>query len=136
MSTSRGLREVAAGLVRRGGRLLVAQRRRGDTHPLKWEFPGGTVRPGETTWEAAAREIREELGLEVREAAYLGSCLDPPFRIHYHLADYVSGEVRLRAHEEARWVEPRELLGLDLLPGDRVLVERLIDAEGRGLTHV
>ena len=57
----------AAGLVRRGSEaLLVRSSRRG------WEFPGGEVEPGESVMDALAREIREETGVEVRPAAFVG----------------------------------------------------------------
>ncbi|MBV9266177.1 MAG: NUDIX domain-containing protein, partial [Acidobacteriaceae bacterium] len=52
---------VSAAISHRDGRVLVGQRRRADRHPLKWEFPGGKVEPGETPQQALARELREEL---------------------------------------------------------------------------
>ena len=41
---------VVAAVVERGGRLLICQRRRGGMFALKWEFPGGKMRAGETPW--------------------------------------------------------------------------------------
>ena len=55
---------VSAGVIQREGRILVGQRRRGDRHPLKWEFPGGKVEAGETPQQALVRELREELQIE------------------------------------------------------------------------
>ena len=46
------------------GKLLVCQRRRGDTFGLMWEFPGGKMQAGESAVEALARELREELGVD------------------------------------------------------------------------
>src|SRR5260370_3424669 len=54
---------VAAVIEREDRRLLIGQRRRDDTSPLKWEFPGGKVEEGERPQEALARELREELGV-------------------------------------------------------------------------
>ena len=56
------LRVVAAVIERADRRVLIGQRRRGDTSPLKWEFPGGKVRNGEELEAALARELNEELG--------------------------------------------------------------------------
>src|SRR5258708_36124548 len=53
---------VAAVIERSDRRLLIGQRRKGNTSPLKWEFPGGKVREGESPEVALARELQEELG--------------------------------------------------------------------------
>jgi len=53
---------VAAVIERSDRRLLIGQRRKGDTSPLKWEFPGGKVREGESPEVALARNCRRELG--------------------------------------------------------------------------
>lgn len=55
---------VVAALILRDSKILVCQRRRDDTHALQWEFPGGKVEPGETSEEALARELREELAVD------------------------------------------------------------------------
>ncbi len=55
---------VVAALIQQNGRLLICQRRRSDSLPLKWEFPGGKVRRGESPADALARELAEELGME------------------------------------------------------------------------
>ena len=62
-------RVAAAVIVRRDGRVLLAQRPAGKAYEGYWEFPGGKLEPGETPAAAPARELREELGLTVRRAA-------------------------------------------------------------------
>ncbi len=56
---------VVAAVIRRGSRILIAQRREGGERGGQWEFPGGKVESGESDPEALRREIREELGCEV-----------------------------------------------------------------------
>ncbi|MGH9695007.1 MAG: NUDIX domain-containing protein, partial [Bryobacteraceae bacterium] len=59
----RGPLLVSAALIVRDGEVLIGQRRRGDRHALKWEFPGGKVETGETPQEGLARELNEELAI-------------------------------------------------------------------------
>jgi len=60
---------VAAAVIERGGKVLLAQRPAGKVYAGYWEFPGGKLEGGETPREALVRELREELGLHVREAS-------------------------------------------------------------------
>ena len=57
--------QVVAAIIERAGAILVGQRTAQQSHPLKWEFPGGKVEPGEDPVAALAREVREELGCEL-----------------------------------------------------------------------
>jgi 8-oxo-dGTP diphosphatase len=100
----------------------------------KWSIPGGRVELGETTFEAAVREVREECSIEV-EIERVHYCVDNIIRdaeglIKYHfviidlLAKYVSGEIRAQSDAlECRWVTPQELLKLDISPMLRDMLE-------------
>ena len=57
------MKRVVAGLIVRDGKLLVCQRTRHQTMPLKWEFPGGKIEEGEQPRAALRRELEEELGI-------------------------------------------------------------------------
>jgi 8-oxo-dGTP diphosphatase len=92
------------GVVRRDGRVLLVQRARAP-HVGKWGFPGGVQELGETIFEAAARELREETGLEIEPVGTLTTLDvierddDGRVRTHYALinvlADWRSGEVSI-----------------------------------------
>ena len=58
------LRFVAAGLIVRGGQVLIGQRRPDQPMAMQWEFPGGKIEAGETAEQALARELDEELGIK------------------------------------------------------------------------
>ncbi|PYX43808.1 MAG: NUDIX hydrolase, partial [Acidobacteria bacterium] len=57
------MKRVVAGLIVKNGKLLVCQRTRHQTMPLKWEFPGGKIEEGEQPRNALRRELEEELGI-------------------------------------------------------------------------
>jgi 8-oxo-dGTP diphosphatase len=123
---------VVAGLIiGEDRRILITQRRADQALPLQWEFPGGKVEPGEAPVAALARELREELGVEVA----IGRIWDVLFHA-YPAFDLVmlvyacrlgAGEVP-RAVEVADlvWVPAGELPAWDILPADRPLVDRLV----------
>jgi len=120
--------DVLAAVIRKGDRFLVCRRPAGKRHPGLWEFPGGKAGTGESPAEAVARELREELGLELTRAGRsLLSLRDPgsPFVIHFLEAE-VRGTIRPTEHAEIRWVTRTELLDLPLAPADRAFAESLV----------
>jgi mutator protein MutT len=100
--------------IERDGRLLMV-RRALDPYAGCWEWPGGYMELGETPAQAAIREIREELAVEVRLTAVLGVYVDPwPNGDHVHVHTFVGeidGEPILDAHEllEYRWFDRDDL---------------------------
>jgi 8-oxo-dGTP diphosphatase len=93
-----------------------------------WEFPGGKVEPGETEEQAAVREIREELDLEIKVGVSLGPpvVISERYRLHVYLASIVAGEPVLREHAELRWFGRDELDESDWLVPDRPFVRELL----------
>ena len=121
---------VAAGVLFNNGRVLAAQRSVADRHPLKWEFPGGKVEPGEDARRALMRELREELDVEATVGKMLrrsthrypdGLCVDITF-IHVTAIDR---EPTNQVFADLRWVLIEELHVLDFLAGDRAFVGAL-----------
>lgn len=115
--------QVVAGILERNGRILICQRRADQPHPLKWEFPGGKLEPGETTEAALTRELREELGIEaepgVEMARYEFSYPDKkPILLIFLKVEAWRGEAVNLIFENLLW-EMRESLGsFDFLEGD------------------
>lgn len=126
---------VAAVIERSDRRLLIGQRRRGDTSPLKWEFPGGKVEAGETPEDALARELKEELGATLQKWIVIGRVLhkyaETPeqLEILFFAAAISEGELSPRAFEKVAWVLPKELGDYDFLAANAALVAKL--ATGR-----
>src|SRR5436309_3358499 len=62
-------KQVVAALVQQDGKFLVCQRTKHQPLPLKWEFPGGKIEPGESPEQALRRELDEELGIQAEIGA-------------------------------------------------------------------
>lgn len=127
---------VVAALIERGDRrLLIGQRRWSDTSPLKWEFPGGKVRDGETPEAALARELREELGVTLRQCVEVARVQHQygqtaeTLEIRFFAAEIDETEIQPTVFEQVAWVLPKELGEYDFLAANARLVADL--ATGR-----
>ena len=122
---------VAAVIERSDRRLLIGQRRRNHSSPLKWEFPGGKVEAGETPERALARELKEELGVSLRKWVPIGRVVHQyagtaeELEILFFAAAISEGEIAPRTFEETAWVLPKELGDYDFLAANAGLVASL-----------
>jgi 8-oxo-dGTP diphosphatase len=134
VSVNAAVRVVAAVLRDAGGRVLIAQRSPGKHMAGWWEFPGGKIAPGEASEAALARELLEELGIELR-------CCHPLLQLRHDYADRVvelevfmvddyDGEPSGREAQALKWVAVAELYLHALLPADRPIIEVLNAAAG------
>jgi 8-oxo-dGTP diphosphatase len=126
--------KVSAAVIERDGKILVGQRRRNDSHALRWEFPGGKVERGETPSQALVRELREELGIE----AVVGHEIvryehrypkrSSILLIFYRVSDF-TGDPQNFAFEQISWHPLKELPQLNFVDGDIDFVRRLAAGE-------
>ena len=128
------MKQVEAALIVQDEKLLVCQRTRHQSMPLKWEFPGGKIEDGEQPRDALRRELEEELGIDAQigeEVARIrheypgGGAVELRF---YRVKDY-RGRVENRIFRDIQWATRAELPTFDFLEADLTLVRDL--AEGK-----
>ena len=124
---------AACALVDPDGRVLLAERPEGKSMAGLWEFPGGKIEAGEAPEVTLIRELKEELGIEVRIA-----CLAPlTFASHayerFHLLMPLficrrwEGIARPLEGQRLVWAEPKRLRDYPMPPADEPLVSTLIE---------
>ena len=121
--------DVVCAIIRdKKNRILCVQRGRGSLKG-KWEFAGGKVEENETPQQACERELLEELEITVTagEVVFTNEIQiqDKVYNLLFIEAEILSGEITLKEHKEARWVEKDSLHELDWLEGDIPMVDRL-----------
>jgi 8-oxo-dGTP diphosphatase len=128
------VKQVVAALILRGDEILCCQRTEYQALPLKWEFPGGKIEPGEDPPQALRRELDEELGVQaeigpkiaqVEHHYHNGNSVE----LHFFAVERYAGELENRIFREIRWVNRRQLPALDFLDADRKLVEQIAQGD-------
>jgi len=121
---------VTAGIIRHEQLVLITQRKPEAQHGSKWEFPGGKLEPGESPMACLAREIQEELAIQIQ--------VDDIFEVVAHqydnfevillcyLCTYLGGKIKPFACADFRWVTIPELLDYDFSAADLPIVAKLL----------
>lgn len=129
MSGARPRIEVAAGLVFRGGRLLITRRPPGSHLGGRWEFPGGKREEGETLESCLRRELAEELGIEVVIHELIESVTHAydtkTVALHFYRCSWKANEPQALGCPAFRWVTQEELSAYEFPEADVKLVEML-----------
>jgi 8-oxo-dGTP diphosphatase len=124
------MKRVVAGLILQNGKLLVCQRTRHQTMPLKWEFPGGKIEEGEQPRDALRRELEEELGIlatigdevaRIQHEYPNGAMVE----LRFFVVQEYRGELENRIFRDVQWAKATDLPKFDFLEADLTLVNDL-----------
>jgi 8-oxo-dGTP diphosphatase len=131
---------AVAVLIRPDGRALLARRPASKVYSGYWEFPGGKVEPGEPVGQALAREIREELGVEIERAyPWITRVFTYPHatvRLHFHRVAAWRGEPRALEHEAIAWQRPEATELTPMLPANGPVLRALSLPDEYAITRV
>ncbi|MGL5111432.1 MAG: (deoxy)nucleoside triphosphate pyrophosphohydrolase [Flavobacterium sp.] len=124
---------VTCAIIMINNKILVTQRSEQMKSPLKWEFPGGKLEPGENAIDCIKREIKEEINIEIEIVRELSNSIYNygTFTINLipFLSKYVSGEIILAEHNDYKLLDKPELLHLDWAEADVPIVEEFLNLQ-------
>jgi len=122
------MKQVVAGIILKNDKTLICQRTRYQSMPLKWEFPGGKIEPGEGQEAALRRELEEELGIQATIGTKVATIVHTygngaAVELHFFAVEKFEGGIQNRIFHDVRWVSKAEMPEYDFLEADVALVK-------------
>lgn len=127
---------VVAGLIVRNDEILICQRTKHQSMPLKWEFPGGKIESGEQPRDALRRELEEELGITAEIGDEVARIVHTypsggAVELRFYIVPSYSGDMENRIFRDIQWVNRKELPTYDFLEADEPIVRGLANGKLR-----
>jgi 8-oxo-dGTP diphosphatase len=124
------MKRVVAAIIRRGDEILVCQRTRHQSMPLKWEFPGGKIEHGEQPRDALRRELDEELGIDATIGDEVSRIVHTypdggSVELRFYVVERYEGELENRIFNDVQWSHRSKLTDFDFLAADAPIVSDL-----------
>ena len=128
------MKRVVAALIFKDGKVLVCQRTRHQTMPLKWEFPGGKIEEGEQPRAALHRELDEELGIDAKIGEEVSRIVHEypgggSVELRFFIVREYDRKIENKIFRDVRWSPRAELPSYDFLEADLKLVRDLADGK-------
>lgn len=127
------VKAVAGIIINRNNEILVTQRDKGkcEEASLKWEFAGGKIEKGETPQQALARELQEELEINVTVGKKFFQVEHSYSTFHLSMPVYLcyikNTNVKLNVHLNYKWLKPNEILSVDYAPADIPVAQKIFN---------
>ena len=121
---------VTAAIIESGNKILIGQRKAKDSlFGGLWEFPGGKIEDGETPEECMARELKEELEIEVEVGTLITSNKhrypNGIYELLVYKVEHISGNFVLNDHDEIKWITIAEISKFDFPPANTPIINYL-----------
>lgn len=133
VNSAGSIKTVTAAILVHEGKILIARRGGGDRLAGKWEFPGGTVEPGEAPEFCLQRELKEEFDIKIEVGLYIGESVyhydHGSIRLLGFLSRWIEGELNCRVHDRYAWVRVSQLRDYEFSPADVPFVEGLLQGD-------
>ncbi len=121
--------KVAAGVLVKEDKVFIARRKQGKHLAGFWEFPGGKIEKDESSEQAIVREFLEEFEVVVKVKSKFHENVhqyaEKEVMLKSLIIEYVSGEFRLKDHDQFQWVEIHNLKKYKIAPADLPIVNKL-----------
>jgi 8-oxo-dGTP diphosphatase len=123
--------KVTAGVITDQDKVLITRRAPKENFAGGWEFPGGKIESNETPQACLARELKEELNIDVSVGKFCTEITHNYGNVNVQLIAYyctiVDGEIQISVHDKYKWVKISELLKYNLLPADIPIAKKLME---------
>lgn len=119
--------KVVCALIFKDNKILITQRSKSMSNPLKWEFPGGKIQDDESIFNAIQRECKEEMGIQVDTLKIGKSIIHSYPHISIELIPVFCSDknqhIQLTEHIDFRYITPEELKCIDFSQADIKIIE-------------
>jgi len=122
---------VTAGVIKDNDKVLLTRRAPKENFAGGWEFPGGKIEINETPQACLARELKEELNIDVSVGKFCTEVAHDYGNMNINLIAYyctiIDGEIQISVHDKYKWVNINDLLKYDLLPADIPIAKKVME---------
>ncbi|MCB4204268.1 (deoxy)nucleoside triphosphate pyrophosphohydrolase [Deferribacterales bacterium Es71-Z0220] len=122
---------VAAAVIIKNDKVLLARRKKGQRLESFWEFPGGKVEYGETLQQCLERELYEELGIIAEAGKIIAESTynykDETVNLFAILTNIKEGNFKLTVHDKIKWVKADDLTKYNLAPADVPIAQKIME---------